>query len=35
MRSVIYAFLSTVGMLFRSRPSLQAEIIALRHQLTA
>jgi hypothetical protein len=34
MRSVIYAFLSTVGMLFRSRLSLQAEIIALRHQLT-
>lgn len=34
MRSVIYAFLSTVGMLFRSRLSLQAEVIALRHQLT-
>ena len=34
MRSVVYAFLSTVGMLFRSRLSLQAEIIALRHQLT-
>jgi transposase InsO family protein len=34
MGSVIYAFLSTVGMLFRSRFSLQAEIIALRHQLT-
>ena len=34
MRSVIYAFLSTVGVLFRSRLSLQAEIMALRHQLT-
>jgi putative transposase len=34
MRSVVYAFLSTVGMLFRSRLSLQAEVIALRHQLT-
>jgi hypothetical protein len=34
MRSVVYAFLSTVGMLFRSRFSLQAEVIALRHQLT-
>lgn len=34
MRSVIHAFLSTVGVLFRSRLSLQAEIIALRHQLT-
>jgi hypothetical protein len=34
MLSVVYAFLSTVGMLFRSRLSLQAEIIALRHQLT-
>jgi putative transposase len=34
MRSVVYAFLSTVGVLFRSRRSLQAEIIALRHQLT-
>jgi hypothetical protein len=34
MLSVVYAYLSTVGMLFRSRLSLQAEIIALRHQLT-
>jgi hypothetical protein len=34
MGSVIYAFLSAVGMLFRSRLSLQAEIIALRHELT-
>jgi hypothetical protein len=34
VRSVIYAFLSTVGVLFRSRLSLQIEIIALRHQLT-
>ena len=34
MRSVVYAFLRTVGMLFRSRLSLQAEIVALRHQLT-
>jgi putative transposase len=34
MRSVVYAFLSMVGMLFRSRFSLQAEVIALRHQLT-
>lgn len=34
MRSVIYALLSTVGVLFRSRLSLQAEIIVLRHQLT-
>jgi putative transposase len=34
MRSEVYAFLSTVGVLFRSRLSLQAEIIALRHQLT-
>jgi putative transposase len=34
VRSVIYAFLSTVSVLFRSRLSLQVEIIALRHQLT-
>jgi putative transposase len=34
MRPVVYAFLSTVGTLFRSRLSLQAEVIALRHQLT-
>jgi hypothetical protein len=33
MRSVVYAFLCTVGMLFRLRISLQAEIIAPRHQL--
>jgi hypothetical protein len=34
MQSVIYAFLSMVGVLFRSRLSLQTEIIALGHQLT-
>jgi putative transposase len=33
MRAVVYAFLSTLGTLFRSRISLQAEIVALRHQL--
>jgi hypothetical protein len=33
MLAVVYAFLSTVGMLFRSRLSLQAEVIAPRHQL--
>ncbi len=33
MRSVVYALLSTGGMRFRSRLSLQAEIVALRHQL--
>jgi len=34
MRAVVYAFLSTLGTLFRSRLSLQVEIVALRHQLT-
>src|SRR5216683_3512921 len=33
MRAVVYAFLSTLGTLFRSRLSLQVEIVALRHQL--
>jgi hypothetical protein len=30
MRAVVYAFLSTLGTLFRSRLSLQLEIVALR-----
>ena len=33
MPAVVYAFLSTLGALFRSRLSLQVEIVALRHQL--
>jgi hypothetical protein len=33
MRAVVYAFLSTLRTLFRSRLSLQVEIVALRHQL--
>lgn len=33
MAAVAYAFLSTLGVLFRSRLALQAEIVALRHQL--
>jgi hypothetical protein len=33
MRAVVYAFLSTLGTLFRSQLLLQVEIVALRHQL--
>ena len=33
MPAVIYAFLGTLSSLFRSRLSLQVEIVALRHQL--
>jgi putative transposase len=33
MSAVVYAFLSTLGALFRFQLSLQAEIVALRHQL--
>ena len=33
MPAVLYAFLSTLGTLFRSRLSLQVENVALRHQL--
>jgi putative transposase len=33
MRAVVYGFLSTLRTLFRSRLSLQVEIVALRHQL--
>ena len=33
MPAVVYAFLSALGALFRSRLSLQVEIVALRHQL--
>jgi hypothetical protein len=33
MPAVIYAFLSTLGALFRSQPSLRVENVALRHQL--
>ena len=33
MPAVVYAFLSTLCVLFRSRLSLQVEIVALRHQL--
>jgi hypothetical protein len=35
MSAVVYAFLSTLGALFRFQLSLQAEIVALRHQLAA
>jgi putative transposase len=34
MRAVVYAFLSMLGTLFRSRLSSQVEIVALRHQLS-
>src|SRR5437867_10072512 len=33
MPAVVYAFLSTLCVLFRSRLSLQVEVVALRHQL--
>ena len=33
MPAVVYVFLSTLGAVFRSRLSLQVEIVALRHQL--
>jgi putative transposase len=33
MPAVVYAFLGALGALFRSRVSLQVEIVALRHQL--
>jgi len=33
MAAVVYAFLGALGALFRSRISLQVEIVALRHQL--
>jgi hypothetical protein len=33
MPAVVYAFLSTLGTLFRSQLSLRVENVALRHQL--
>ena len=33
MPAVVYAFLSTLGALFRSQLSLRVENVALRHQL--